>query len=324
MKNADLSSKKRTVLIFGISSFVGSNIAEYLKLDFKIIGTYFKTKVSIPGVMTLPCDVLDKDQVQLVIYSFKPDLVIYCAGVSSIKESSENERLADALNTGGLINVSEYCQRYKAKICFISSSFVFGGEKKSYIEMDIPDANTFYGKAMAASEFYIQKTSLNYIIFRCCKLYGRGINPTKPTWFENIQRNLFLNKNINLDNRVHTGFLDVYYLALIIKVCLSYEVTNRMFQISSIDENTLYEFAIKYAEAFAQSKNLISKGSAHFPEISGRSSASQELFYAMDLMNLEGFLHIKLPTIADSLKLTFDRHFGRNNERGETSAIKFI
>jgi dTDP-4-dehydrorhamnose reductase len=317
-------SNKRTILIFGVSSFVGSNLAEYLKHDFKIIGTYFKTKANIPGILTLPCDVLDKDQVQLVIYAFKPDLVIYAVGMSSIKDCSENIQIADALNTGGLINVSEYCQRYKAKICFISSNFVFGGEKKEYIEMDIPDANTVYGKAMASSEFYIQKTSLNYIIFRCCKLYGRGINPTKPTWFENIQRSLYINKNITLDNKIHTGFLDIYYLALVIKICLGYEVTNRMFQISSTDEMSLFEFATMYASTFSQSKNLISKGSFHFPEISGSGSGSRELFYAMDLMNIEGFLHIKLPSVEESLKLTFDRFHGKWVDRGETSAIKFI
>ena len=52
------SSSQRVVLIFGISSFVGSNLAEVLKKDFKVIGTYFNNPVSIDGVVTFPCDVL--------------------------------------------------------------------------------------------------------------------------------------------------------------------------------------------------------------------------------------------------------------------------
>lgn len=166
--------------MFGASSFVGSNLIEFFKKDFKVIGTYHKTYVSIPEVLTVPCDVLNKDEVQLILFAFKPDITIYCVGVSSIVECAKSSDLADALNTSGLFNVAEYCQRYKSQICYISSGYVFGGERKNYIEMDIPDATTVYGKTQAAAEFYIQKTSLNYVIFRACNLYGRGINPVKP------------------------------------------------------------------------------------------------------------------------------------------------
>ena len=71
----------RTVLIFGVNSFLGSNLAEILRRDFKVIGTYHKNPVSLPGILTLPCDVLAKDEVQLIIYAFKPDITIYAEGV---------------------------------------------------------------------------------------------------------------------------------------------------------------------------------------------------------------------------------------------------
>ena len=213
--------KIKTVVIFGVSSFLGSNLAEFFKKDYKVIGTYYKNSVRINGVLTLPCDVLAKEEVQLILFAFKPDFVIYCAGVSSVLDCHKNEDLADALNTNGLFNVSEYCQRYKAQICYISSGFIFAGEKKNYYEMDIPDSLTTYGKTQAAAEFYIQKTSLNYLVYRCCRLYGRGINPTRQTWFENLQREILLNKSLGMDSFVHTGYLDVYYLGMILKMNLT-------------------------------------------------------------------------------------------------------
>ena len=156
----DTPNHKKTVVIFGISSFVGSNIAEFLKKYYKIIGTYYSNRISIDGVLTIPCDVLNKDEVRLVMLAFKPDIAIYCIGMSSVVECQENEDLADALNTGGLVNVIEFSQRYKTQVCYLSSAHVFGGENKKYTEMDIPDASTTYGNMVASSEFYIQKIVL--------------------------------------------------------------------------------------------------------------------------------------------------------------------
>ena len=202
---------RKTVLIFGISSLVGSNLAEFLKKDYKVVGTYYNNPIRIPGVLTVRCNVLTKEEVQLVVYAFKPDVTIYAVGLSSLQECADREGLAEALNTSGLFNVSEYCQRYKSQVCYISSSFVFAGENKSYMEMDIPDASSVYGKTQASAEFYIQKTLLNYLIFRCCRLYGRGANENKKNWFEKMQYNLARHQNVKMDGSLRVGFLDIYY-----------------------------------------------------------------------------------------------------------------
>ena len=51
---------KKTVVIIGASSFVGSNIAEAFAKEYRVIGTYFNTPVKIPGVLMIKCDVLEK------------------------------------------------------------------------------------------------------------------------------------------------------------------------------------------------------------------------------------------------------------------------
>lgn len=321
--------KIKTVVIFGVSSFLGSNLAEFFKKDYKVVGTYYKNSVRINGVLTLPCDVLAKEEVQLILFAFKPDFVIYCAGVSSVLDCHKNEDLADALNTNGLFNVSEYCQRYKAQICYISSGFIFAGEKKNYYEMDIPDSLTTYGKTQAAAEFYIQKTSLNYLVYRCCRLYGRGINPIRQTWFENLQREILLNKSLGMDSFVHTGYLDVYYLGMILKMNFDKGVSNRLFQISSKDIGSLYDFTKFYSEVFDVNADRITKSRWPFPMNASQTSTQvgEQLFFNLDTENVEGFLNIELPTIKESLEFTFQRLKGIKKIRGRESSgegIKFI
>lgn len=324
-------AKKGTMLIIGVSSFIGSNLAEHFKDDYKIVGTYHKSPISIDGVLCLPCDVLVKEEVQSVMYAFKPDITIYCAGISSVVECARREDFADALNTSGLFNVSEYCQRYKSKICYISSGFVFGGEDKNYLEMDIPDASTVYGRTQAAAEFYIQKTSLNYLIFRCCRLYGRGINPAQVTWFELLQRKLSQGQNIALDDMLRLGFLDVAYLAMVVRICIEKGVSNRLLQVCSKDVMTHYSFATEYAKVFKAQSDLLSRGKWTLP-ISTNSMSSgavnERMTFKLDISNIEGFLNIQMPTVEESLQFSAKRLRGnsdgitRRQSKGE--GIKFI
>lgn len=311
---------RKTILIFGVSGFVGSNLAEFFKNDYKVVGTYHKNPVRIPGVLTLPCDVLTKEEVQLVLFAFKPDITLYCVGMPSIVDCSKSEELADALNTSGLFNVAEYCQRYKSQICYLSSSFVFSGDKKSYIEMDIPDPSTLYGKTQAAAEFYIQKTSLNYVIFRICKLYGRGVNPMKPTEFEKIQRHYKAGKNLSLDGYIKTGYLDIFYLGMILKLCFEKGVMNRLFQISSTDHMSLFDFGKLYAKYFNEPTEAVTKGKWHLPTLNTFTIPIEEFNFKLDIANIEGFLNIQLPTIEESIEFTFKKLNG--NEKASSKVSK--
>ncbi len=324
-------AKKGTVLIIGISSFIGSNLAEHFKDDYKVIGTYHDTPVSMDGVVCVPCDVLVKEEVQSVLYAFRPDVTIYCAGISSVVECAKRESFADALNTSGLFNVSEYCQRYKSQICYISSGYVFGGEDKNYLEMDIPDAITTYGRTQAAAEFYIQKTSLNYIIFRCCRLYGRGINPAQSTWFELMQKKLSEGQSLPMDDNVKVGFLDVGYLSMIIRICIEKNVSNRLLQVCSKDILTHYQFAKEYCKTFATQEDLVgrSKWSIPINKNSMRSGTGDKLSFRLDISNIEGYLNIDMPKIEESLQFTLKRLKGSSTEsqnRGTSTGegVKFI
>jgi dTDP-4-dehydrorhamnose reductase len=328
-ENQTKRKELKTILIYGVSSFVGSNLAEYFKKDYKVVGTYFKNPVNIPGVLTLPCDILNKERVSLVAYIAKPDLVIYCVGLSSLVDCGQDNALADALNASGVYNVSDTAQRYKAQLCYISSGFVFGGEDRNYIEMDIPDSNSIYGKTKASAEFLLQKSSLNYIIFRCCQFYGRGINPKQFTWFENFQRKIARNDVLNIDNVVRTGFLDVFMFAGLLKFCFEKQVSNRLLQVSSSNIMTHYEFANAYREIFKEKAGTINKSKWFFPLTSspGTTANAVNLNYKMDVANIEGYLNIKMPTVQDSLEFTYSRFNGEKSKKGSdrtNSVLSYI
>lgn len=306
------ADKRKTVLIMGVNSFIGSNLAEFFRKDYRVVGTYHKKNFPLPGILTLPCDVLNKEEVQLVLYAFKPDFVLYCAGLVSLKDCADKPNVCDALNTAGLFNVAELAPRYGARIVYFSSQFVFSGINKNYNEMDSPDVSTQYGKAQASSEFYLQKSSLNYLIFRCCKLYGRGVAPLGNTFFESLQKNIKNNKSAVYDNFVHQSFLDVYYLGMILKMCIDKNVANRLVHFSAQDTITYYEFAKLYCEIFNESDGLVNAGKWHFPMAKGANleKLEEHLHFKLDILNIEGLLKIKMPTLRESMEFTYKRFHG--------------
>ncbi len=317
---------KKTVLIFGASSFVGSNIAESLSADYRVIGTYHNHRVVIPNVLTVPCDVLNRDQVQLLIYAFRPDIVVYAIGVSSVIAAHESRDIAHSLNTVGVFNVTSFSERFRAKFCYISSAMIFAGNDVVYNEGDTPLPDTVYGTTMASAEFYIQKSCLNYLVLRSCNLYGRGINPFGKTWFELMEDKLFKNEASSYDNKVNTGFLDIAYLADILKLCLKADITNRLIQVSSSDFCTRYEFAMKYAEVFGFSQDLISPGKWFFPidELSAKDygKSSDVFHYRLSIENLEHLIRARMPRVEDSLLRTYKRFGGKSKKnRGQNAAI---
>jgi dTDP-4-dehydrorhamnose reductase len=305
--------KKKTIVIFGISSFVGSTIAEYLKEDYRIIGTYHKNRVTIPDVLTLPCDIMNKDTIQMILYRYQPEFTIYAIGLPSVEKAAEFERLSDALNTGGVFNVTQYTERYKSKFIYISSAYVFSGDDEEFRENDSPLPNTTYGHNKVQAEFYIQKSCLNYLIIRCCNLYGRSLQPFQRTLLEALEYKFHTNDNIRCDDKVTIGYLDIIYLVEVLKTCLEADVTNRLFHLSSKDAMSPYQFAKNYAKIFRFSEDLVQKGVWPFPisEFSGTEANPEGLYnYRINVDNLEIATGLIMPTIVESLERTFERWGG--------------
>lgn len=299
---------KQTILIFGVSSFIGSNLLEALKDEFRIVGTYNKTPVSIPGVTCIPCDVLKKEYVSNIMSRIKPDITIYAVGMSRLKECHIHPKQADALNSAGAVNCCAASERYDSKFIYISSGFVLGGEDTVYREGETPFPNTVYGNTLSSTEFYVQRSCLNYLILRCAPLYGRSFNPLHTNWFEHMQASFAKGEAVTMDDSVHTGFLDVQIMIRILKATLAKGVTNRLLHVSSSDFMTRYEFAHLYAKVFKKDEGLIQKVTGRFPVDKKKSREENSNYYfRLDTSNIEEFLNAKMPKIEDSLQLTYKR-----------------
>ena len=299
---------RKTVLIIGISSFVGTNLALILKDEFRVVGTYHRSPIDFPGIMCLPCDVLKKEFVNRIVGTINPDFVIYAVGVSSLSDCKKQPKFSDSLNSGGAITCMNAAERVGARFILISSAFVMEGQNVLYKESETPYASTTYGSSLANTEFYIQRSSLNYFILRCPVLYGRSLNVAHENFFEYMQKQIMKGETYLADSSVTTGFLDVTIMAEILKALLKTNVQNRLLQVSSSDYMSRYDFAKKYAAVFKKDENLIHRADIKFPDDGAKGKEKLVAFsYKMDPSNLEEYLGIKMPSVEDSLRVTYKR-----------------
>lgn len=319
---------KKTILIFGLSSFLGSNLSECLKKDYRIVGTYFNTPVNIQGVLSIKCDIHNNDMVQKVVFLFKPDITIYAVGLSDLDACQDFPKVADALNTNGVFNVSQASERYNSKFIYFSSSYIFSGENEFFKENDTPMPTSIYGNTVASSEFYIQKSCLNYVIFRCCPLFGRSYNSNDLKWVEAIERSEFLGEKIACDSNVYTGFLDIFTVAEYIKTAIELNITNRLFQVSSSDIMNRYDFAKMYLESFGGNTGLLVKSDWKFPQTENSmalQSLGEQLRFHMDTENIESEFQIKMPSISQTIQKYKEKLEGSvKSKKSASTGITFI
>jgi dTDP-4-dehydrorhamnose reductase len=123
-------------------------------------------------------------------------------------------------------------------------------------------------------------------------------------FFEFLEQKFFKGESFYADNKIKTGFFDIYLLGKIIKHVIDQGYSNRLFQVTSSDHMTRYEFACLVAEILGKDPKLISKKNSKFPfnedkiftvDFTGVGN------FTMNASNLEVTAGIKLPSIKEML-----------------------
>jgi dTDP-4-dehydrorhamnose reductase len=125
------------------------------------------------------CNILDSKAVTDTVLSFKPDTVIHAAAYVDTFGCEADIKKALETNVQGTLNIVKASIGSKCKVVYISSEYVFGGNKGNYKTTDRLDPKNVYGKTKAASE-YIVSMLPSYQIIR-----APFINKVYPKVFTN-------------------------------------------------------------------------------------------------------------------------------------------
>jgi len=158
------------LLITGASGLYGSRLAQLaLARGIEVYSSDIQS-LSVNGKF-VKLDISGKTQVDEFFKAIKPDVVVHAATLTDVDKCETNKELAWKVNVEGTKNIVEAAHDAGSFLIYISTDYVFSGEKGLYKETDKPEPINYYGVTKLKAEEIVQ-TQAEYFIARPSVIYG--------------------------------------------------------------------------------------------------------------------------------------------------------
>lgn len=118
-------------------------------------------------------DLTDTDAIRRVVQSVRPELIINPAAYTAVDKAESEPELAHAINAIAPGVMAEEAAKLNAGLIHFSTDYVFDGSKDTpYIETDVVNPLSVYGRSKLAGEVAIQSVGLPHLILRTSWVYG--------------------------------------------------------------------------------------------------------------------------------------------------------
>lgn len=171
------------ILITGSNGLLGQKLLHKLRADnlVDLIATSIgANRVSEQSnYKYLALDITSKQEVEQVILSEKPDVVINTAAMTNVDLCEAEKDNCDALNVSAVQFLADACVKIDAHLIHISTDFIFDGEDGPYKEEDEPNPLSYYGLSKLKSEHLLQAHAVKWTVLRTIIVFGVGENLSK-------------------------------------------------------------------------------------------------------------------------------------------------
>lgn len=127
----------------------------------------------ITGLSREVLDVTDLQSCERILHDLRPSIVYNCAGFTRVDDSEQLQQHAMLVNGQGAGNVARAASAVGAKCVYISTDYVFDGEKgEPYLESDLPRPINAYGFSKLEGEYRTMEEDPRNVVVRTSWLYG--------------------------------------------------------------------------------------------------------------------------------------------------------
>lgn len=155
------------VLVTGAKGQLGYDVVERLK----------ELNIEHIGVDKDDFDLTNEKETKEYIMNYKPNVVIHCAAYTAVDKAEDEKEICYAVNVLGTKYIIEACKELNAKMVYISTDYVFDGEKEEPYEVtDKPNPVNYYGYTKYLGEEEAKNNLEKYFIVRISWVFGRNGN----------------------------------------------------------------------------------------------------------------------------------------------------
>lgn len=244
------------ILVTGSAGLVGSQVVKDLVLtENSVFAGYHNSKPENGNLVFFSLDA--PYMITSSIEKIKPDAIIHLAAMTDVDKCETEKDLAMKINCEATKIIAKEAKKQNAFLIYVSTDYVFDGEKGQKKESDSPSPVDYYGKSKFEGEKAVMNEAVSWCIARISTPYG--IHATKSTFPVWVAKNLNSGKEINV---IVDQFTSPTYVPNLSKMLI--EIMNRKEQgilhVSGATRISRYEFAKLIAEKLDLDQKLLKQG----------------------------------------------------------------
>ncbi len=175
------------ILVTGANGLVGSRLCAQLSAaGHEVVGLGRGERRAQGAALYLSCNLGDADAVRAGVAEVKPEAIIHCASMTHVDGCESNREGAFTDNVLAAKNIARAAAGVEAHLVYVSTDYVFDGDKGPYTEEDLPNPRGAYAitKLMGEAVVKLFSKPAGWAIARTAVVYGYppGPNNNFGTW----------------------------------------------------------------------------------------------------------------------------------------------
>jgi dTDP-4-dehydrorhamnose reductase len=243
------------ILVTGASGLLGSKVAELAFSEgYEVYSAYNQHTINYGSPVRM--DLTDLDFCRRVFENVRPEAVVHSAALTNVDLCEVEKETAWRINVYGTELIARLCKEFNCFMVFISTDYVFNGEKGLYSEGDQPDPINYYGYTKLKAEEAVRSILNDYCIIRTSVVFGSKPAAGKINFALWVLESLKQKRRINVVmDQINSPTLNTNLAEAILEI-LDRKLTG-LYHIAGATPISRYDFACLLAEEFKLEKELI-------------------------------------------------------------------
>ncbi|OQP54669.1 NAD(P)-dependent oxidoreductase [Niastella yeongjuensis] len=251
------------VLITGANGLLGQHLTKLLlDKNYQVVATS-RGESRLPfepsGNYTYhSMDIANAFDTYAIMNREQPDVVVHAAAMTQVDDCELQPEVCERINVQGTAQILTDAETFSSHFIYVSTDFVFDGEKGNYSEEEDTNPISLYGFTKLQAESMVQVSDVPFAIVRTCLVYGNLLKGTRSNIVSWVRESLEKDKTIQVVSDQLRTPTYVGDLAKGIALIIEKKATG-IYHISGKDWLTPYDIALKTAQKFQLDASKIVK-----------------------------------------------------------------
>jgi dTDP-4-dehydrorhamnose reductase len=241
------------LLITGAGGLLGRKVAQLaLEKGHDVYSLYREHPTSFGRQIQV--DLMNQSEISEAITKLKPEAIIHSAACTDVDGCETNHELAWKINAEATKQIAIESTRINSQLIYVSTDYVFDGERGYYTEEDETNPLSYYGYTKLKGEEFTKEHATEWCIARPSVLYGwLDYKQNFATWLIN-----------SLNQKKEVRVLEDQFVSPTLNTNLAgmlLEITERkklgILHTAGGTRVSRHEYALRLAEVFNLNKDLI-------------------------------------------------------------------